>query len=42
VTTFALLGSPFLGPEVWEPVAGRLTGAGHDVVVLAVAGSSPE
>jgi hypothetical protein len=42
VTTFALLGSPFLGPEVWEPVAGRLAGAGHDVVVLAGRGSSPE
>lgn len=42
MTTFALLGSPFLGPEVWEPVAGRLTGAGHDVAVLAGRGSSPE
>lgn len=42
MTTFALLGSPFLGPQVWEPVAGRLAAAGHDVVVLAGRGSSPE
>lgn len=42
MTTFALLGSPFLGPQVWEPVARRLAGAGHDVVVLPGRGSTPE
>ncbi len=37
-----LLGSPFLGPEVWEPVATRLGAAGHLVEVVAPRGGSPE
>ena len=42
MTRFALLGSPFLGREVWQPVAARLAGAGHEAVALAGRGSSPE
>jgi hypothetical protein len=42
VTSLALLGSPFLGPEVWTPVAHRLSDAGHEVTVAAGRGDSPE
>lgn len=39
---FALLGSPFLGPQVWAPVAERLTGLGHQATVVAPLGDSPD
>lgn len=42
MTAFALLGSPFLGPEVWAPVAGALRSGGHDVSVLGGHGATPE
>ncbi|HET8559194.1 MAG TPA: hypothetical protein VFL69_01620 [Marmoricola sp.] len=39
---FALLGSPFLGPEVWHPVGEALTASGHRATILAAAGATPE
>lgn len=42
MTSLALLGSPFLGPEVWTPVAHPLSDAGHEVTVAAGRGDSPE
>lgn len=41
MTSFALLGSPFLGPEVWTPVADRLVAEGHRATVVAGNGSTP-
>lgn len=42
VTTFALLGSPFLGPEVWDPVARELERRGRLSTVVAGRGATPE
>lgn len=39
---FALLGSPFLGPEVWQPVAAELAARGHRVSVVSPRGETPE
>ncbi len=40
---FALVHSPFTGPDIWEPVATQLRGRGHEVVVpdLADDGAPP-
>jgi hypothetical protein len=35
VSRYALLGSPFLGPEVWEPTAAALRARGHRADVVA-------
>ena len=35
---FALLGSPFLGPEVWEPTAAALRARGHRAQVVTSTG----
>lgn len=42
MTAYALLGSPFLGPEAWAPVAEALTSAGHDVTVVPGRGETTE
>jgi hypothetical protein len=42
VTSYALLGSPFLGPEVWRPVADQLADRGHRVAVVVGRGATPE
>lgn len=42
MTSFALLGSPFLGPEVWAPVAEVLADRGHRVAVVVGRGHTPE
>jgi pimeloyl-ACP methyl ester carboxylesterase len=42
VTGFALLGSPFLGPEAWAPVGRALRSGGHDVTVVGGHGATPE
>ena len=39
---YALLGSPFLGPEVWEPAAAALRARGHRASVLSSSADEPE
>ncbi|MDQ6688541.1 MAG: hypothetical protein M3Z50_13195 [Actinomycetota bacterium] len=40
--TFALLGSPFLGPEIWAPVAGCLELRGQSAIVVTGVGDTPD
>lgn len=42
MSTIALLGSPFLGPEVWAPVAGCLELCGQSAIVVTGTGETPE
>ncbi|MDQ6686257.1 MAG: alpha/beta fold hydrolase [Actinomycetota bacterium] len=38
----ALLGSPFLGPEIWAPVAGCLERRGQSAIVVTGVGDAPD
>lgn len=42
MTHYALLGSLFLGPEVWEPTADALRDLGHAASVLTTIGDTPD
>ena len=43
MSRYALLGSPFLGPEVWEPTAAALRARGHRAeVVTSTAGDDAD
>lgn len=42
MTHYALLASPFLGPEVWQPTAEALAARRHAATVLTSRGDSPE
>jgi hypothetical protein len=41
VTHWALLCSPFLGPQSWQPVVGPLRRLGHDATVVSAPGDTP-
>jgi hypothetical protein len=42
VSTLALMPSPLLGAAVWEPAAAVLRAAGHDALVVASSGQTPQ
>lgn len=42
MTELALLGSPFLGPQVWDPLVRALAERGHRATVVAGRGATPE